>query len=603
MLRNKISKLLAMTMIVTALSGVNIQQVGATEISSVSQVEYTNSIKDGNYNVPNSVEYVGSGNAETGNHSARAMLKEETNIKCENGKVTMTLSFNPMYDMITSTQILLNGQELEINEDKTSRTISFEVPSVESQVQVVMTMPFSAHSTVAFNVINDLSTLENEDSSESEKQTVAVSTDSTMAGNFLNSTGELEVKNGEYYLTLTMTGSSYMSNQQVYVNKNEVEVNKSVNGDETKLTFKVSSLSDEIKIKTLVTAMNREVEFNVFVTTDSLPENPEDNETPVVPENPGDNETPEVPSVPEESTKISDINVSTDSAMAGQFLSNVGTIEEVNGEKYVTLTMTGSTYMSNQEIYVNGTKVNHTKVVNGDETSFRFKVSSLSDAIKIKAFVTAMGRSVEFNVTLSEQNNGGVTNNGSSNNSTSNNNSSNAGSSNNVTNNESTNNTTNTENTTKTVTTRIYTIENEVYHESTTGQEMARKYLNSTSKVEEINGVYYVTLTFTGSEFMQDHVIYVNGSKANITKSTSGDTTNIRFMVSSLDDTIKVSTFVAPMNRNVEFQVKLLKDTLTFVSEHTVEVPATSDPISMGSLAGLALMAIGSGAVAFKKRK
>lgn len=32
---------------------------------------------------------------------------------------------------------------------------------------------------------------------------------------------------------------------------------------------------------------------------------------------------------------------------------------------------------------------------------------------------------------------------------------------------------------------------------------MARKYLNSTSKVEEIDGQKYVTLTFTGSEFMK----------------------------------------------------------------------------------------------------
>lgn len=609
MLRNKISKLLAMTMIVTALSGLNIQQVGATEISSVSQVEYTKAIKDGTYNVPNSVEYVGAGNAETGNHSARAMLKEETTIKCENGKITMTLSFNAMYDMITSTQILLDGQVLEINEDKTNRTISFEVPSVDSQVQVVMTMPFSAHSTVSFNVMNDVSGIENTDSTESEKQTVQVSTDSAMAGNFLKSTGELEIVNGEYYLTLTMTGSSYMSNQQVYVNGNEVEVNKNVDGDETKLTFKVSSLSDAIKIKAHVVPMGRDVEFNVSVTADSLPEVPENPEVPEVPEVPETPEvpevpeTPETPEIPEESSKTSNIDVSTDSAMAGQFLSNVGTLEEVNGEKYVTLTMTGSTYMSNQEIYVNGTKVDYTKTVKEDETSFRFKVSSLSDAIKIKAFVTAMGRSVEFNVILSEQSNGDITTGGSNNNSSNNAGSSNNNTSNNGTTNEITNNTTNTGSTTQTVTTRIYTIANEVYHESTTGQEMARKYLNSTSKVEEINGVYYVTLTFTGSSFMQNHEVYVNGSKASITKSTNGDETSIRFMVSSLDDTIKVSTFVVPMNRNVEFQVKLLKNTLTFVSENTVEVPATSDPISVGSLAGLGLMAIGSGAIAFKKRK
>lgn len=72
---------------------------------------------------------------------------------------------------------------------------------------------------------------------------------------------------------------------------------------------------------------------------------------------------------------------------------------------------------------------------------------------------------------------------------------------------------------------------------------MARKYLNSTSKVEEIDGKYYVTLTFTGAAFMQNHEVYVNGKKVNVTKSTSGDTTNVRFVLSSLSDSIKVKTF------------------------------------------------------------
>ena len=60
---------------------------------------------------------------------------------------------------------------------------------------------------------------------------------------------------------------------------------------------------------------------------------------------------------------------------------------------------------------------------------------------------------------------------------------------------------------------KLYSIQNSVTHESETGRTMARKYLNSTSKVEEIDGKYYVTLTFTGSEFMQNHEIYVNGKR------------------------------------------------------------------------------------------
>ena len=133
---------------------------------------------------------------------------------------------------------------------------------------------------------------------------------------------------------------------------------------------------------------------------------------------------------------------------------------------------------------------------------------------------------------------------------------------------------------------------------------MARKYLNSTSKVEEIDGKYYVTLTFTGAAFMQNHEVYVNGKKVNVTKSTSGDTTNVRFVLSSLSDSIKVKTFVVPMSRGVEFGVTLLEDTLTFIKEYTVEtLPQTWAPIGAGAVAGLGLMLTTAGTVLVRKRK
>ena len=57
--------------------------------------------------------------------------------------------------------------------------------------------------------------------------------------------------------------------------------------------------------------------------------------------------------------------------------------------------------------------------------------------------------------------------------------------------------------------TKVYTIENQVYHENATGMAMARQYLNSTSKVEDINGKRYVTMTFTGVEYMNNQQIIV----------------------------------------------------------------------------------------------
>ena len=304
-------------------------------------------------------------------------------------------------------------------------------------------------------------------------------------------------------------------------------------------------------------------------------------------------------------------NVTHDSetglSMARKALEETLKVEDVNGKKYVTLTFTpmGSKMMNNHTVYVNGAKVEATKSVNGEIVSLRFAVGSLEDSIKVSAYVTMMVSNVEFGVDILEDtltlvtdgttNNGGTTG-GVTGGTTS-------GSTTGSTTNGTSGNTTTTEET-KITKGKLYSIQNSVTHESETGRSMARKYLNSTSKVEEIDGKYYVTLTFTGAEFMQSHEIYVNGKKVTVTKSTSGDTTNVRFAVSSLSDSIKVKTYVVPMSREVEFGVTLLKDTLTFIKEYTVDkLPETGAPIGSGAVAGLGMLLTSAGVVLAKKRK
>ena len=289
--------------------------------------------------------------------------------------------------------------------------------------------------------------------------------------------------------------------------------------------------------------------------------------------------------------------------MARKTLSEDVKVEEVNGKTYVTLTFTsmGSTMMSNHKIYVNGNEVNTTKTVNNEIVSLKFEVGSLKDSIKASAYVSMMGNNVEFGVNILEDtlklvtdgsaNIGGTISDSATSGNTNNNTSS--GASNSNTNNEEI----------KITKGKLYSIQNSVTHENETGRSMARKYLNSTSKVEEVDGKYYVTLTFTGAAFMQNHEVYVNGKKVNVTKSTSGDTTNVRFVLSSLSDSIKVKTFVVPMSRDVEFGVTLLEDTLTFIKEYTVEtLPQTGAPIGAGAVAGLGLMLTTAGTVLVRKR-
>ena len=307
-------------------------------------------------------------------------------------------------------------------------------------------------------------------------------------------------------------------------------------------------------------------------------------------------------------------NVTHDSetglSMARKALEETLKVEDVNGKKYVTLTFTpmGSKMMNNHTVYVNGAKVEATKSVNGEIVSLRFAVGSLEDSIKVSAYVTMMGNNVEFGVDILEDTltlvTDGTTNNGGTTSGTTGSTTGGTTSGSNNNSNTSNENTTTTEEETKVTKGKLYSIQNSVTHESETGRSMARKYLNSTSKVEEIDGKYYVTLTFTGAEFMQSHEIYVNGKKVTVTKSTSGDTTNVRFAVSSLSDSIKVKTYVVPMSREVEFGVTLLKDTLTFIKEYTVDkLPETGAPIGSGAIASLGMILTSAGVVLAKKRK
>ena len=295
-------------------------------------------------------------------------------------------------------------------------------------------------------------------------------------------------------------------------------------------------------------------------------------------------------------------------AMARQAISEDMKIEKV-GEKYIaTITFTefGTEQMSDVIVYVNGKEV-ETKEVRTTLAGLSFELDSLSDSIEISTKISAMGgRRISFGIkvlenSLIEVENGdegttGGTSNGTTGGA--------IGGTTGGTTGETTGGTTNTDEETKATIGKLYSIQNNVIHESETGVAMARMYLNSTSKVEEIEGKYYVTLTFTGSEFMQNHEIYVNGSKVNVSKSTSGDETCVRFAVGSLTDSIKVKTYVVPMAREVEFDVELLIDTLTFIKEYTVEtLPNTGAATSSVAVAGLGLILTSAGAVLTKKKK
>lgn len=573
-----------------------------------------------------------------------------------------------MYKMMKNIKATLDGVNLNSVNNEEDKSITFEVPSAEAKVRIDMTITIMGKevSFLVTNDISTIPTIDNssdknEDQNQGNKladgkyiianKTLKSGGDSQSGiRNYIDANSIVTVKDGKVTVTMKYNKDgleTVKSTNSITIDGNEVTFVKNEDGSisfnvdsidklytrvKINLTYFNEGLPEAVfpgKLHTVDVDLLHEGELSEYKENDSSTDSGNNGET----NKPGNENNSGNAGNEDSNNGGSNTNDSNNNGsnsgttevqgtkvyvgkntvthenetglnMARKTLSEDVKVEEVNGKTYVTLTFTsmGSTMMSNHKIYVNGNEVNTTKTVNSEIVSLKFEVGSLKDSIKASAYVSMMGNNVEFGVNILEDtlklvtdgsaNIGGTISDSATSGNTNNNTSS--GASNSNTNNEEI----------KITKGKLYSIQNSVTHENETGRSMARKYLNSTSKVEEIDGKYYVTLTFTGAAFMQNHEVYVNGKKVNVTKSTSGDTTNVRFVLSSLSDSIKVKTFVVPMSRGVEFGVTLLEDTLTFIKEYTVEtLPQTGAPIGAGAVAGLGLMLTTAGTVLVRKRK
>lgn len=572
-----------------------------------------------------------------------------------------------MYKMMKNIKATLDGVNLNSVNNEEDKSITFEVPSAEAKVRIDMTITIMGKevSFLVTNDISTIPTIDNssdknEDQNQGNKladgkyiianKTLKSGGDSQSGiRNYIDANSIVTVKDGKVTVTMKYNKDgleTVKSTNSITIDGNEVAFVKNEDGSisfnvdsidklytrvKINLTYFNEGLPEAVfpgKLHTVDVDLLHEGELSEYKENDSSTDSGNNGET----NKPGNENNSGNAGNEDSNNGGSNTNDSNNNGsnsgttevqgtkvyvgkntvthenetglnMARKTLSKDVKVEEVNGKTYVTLTFTsmGSTMMSNHKIYVNGNEVNTTKTVNNEIVSLKFEVGSLKDSIKASAYVSMMGNNVEFGVNILEDtlklvtdgsaNIGGTISDSATSGNTNNNTSS--GASNSNTNNEEI----------KITKGKLYSIQNSVTHENETGRSMARKYLNSTSKVEEIDGKYYVTLTFTGAAFMQNHEVYVNGKKVNVTKSTSGDTTNVRFVLSSLSDSIKVKTFVVPMSRDVEFGVTLLEDTLTFIKEYTVEtLPQTGAPIGAGAVAGLGLMLTTAGTVLVRKR-
>ena len=641
MLRKKICRILSAIMIATSVFGA-ITPVAKADVINASVLINKEQLQSGIYTVKNTTKYVEEGNA-TGEGMARKVLKEDSKIVVQNDKVLLTMYFDEgMFKMLSDIKVSMDDTELiaEVNNDE--KSVTMEVPSVDSKVKVDVTVSMMGRQ-VSFYVENNMDTLTLEEAFEEETGAVVLgdgkykasnitrySTDSehgnSSARRAIESETLISVENGRTYLTITFSSMySMLENITVSLDGRKLEIVEDANAKT--ITFEVPSVNTEVLLGMNIKGMNNPVDFYVVNDMDTLAKISEEIDTPaeddreeIVPETP--ETTPDTDNNGSASgiipgTKVYTIKNevyhenATGMTMARQYLNSTSKVEEVNGKYYVTMTFTGVEYMNNHQIYVNGSKVDAEIVEStSSKIALRFAVESLSDSIKVGTYVIPMGRTIDFDVKMLEDTltlvDGNVEEDkeeDSTNNSTGNNSSS----TNNSTSNSADNKVEEETNVKETVTVKVYNVQNNITHNNATGVAMARKYLNSNTEVKEINGKYYVTLTFTGTEFMQNHEIYVNGSKVSHSiVSSTGDSVSIKFTIASLNDAISVKTYVVPMARDVEFGVELLLDTMTLVNEYTIEadsLPETGATTSSALALSMGLMAIGSGALLRKKVK
>lgn len=114
----------------------------------------------------------------------------------------------------------------------------------------------------------------------------------------------------------------------------------------------------------------------------------------------------------------------------------------------------------------------------------------------------------------------------------------------------------------------IYEIKNDVYHEQEIGMNMARTYLDENMILEKSEGKWYYTIKFSGTDYMNNHRICLNGKEVKsevVSEDESKHTIELKFETDSITPDLSTKIYVDAMERDVEFDVIPKEDTLTLV--------------------------------------
>lgn len=424
----------------------------------------------------------------------------------------------------------------------------------------------------------------------------------SMASNYVSKEGIIEVSKGKIFLIIEFINKKMMSDCKISVN-GEVVNHEIAKEEENSISYKVElkSLTDSITVAAKINIFGgMNVEFRAILDTTTIPSDDTDDEDSLPPVELPD-EKPEVEPKPEPKPEVTpkpEPDVSTDEELnqnidlskngtykiknkvisdsaigyqaARDALNEVSYIEVVDGKKYITLGFGQTDLMSNIRIKQGGNTISYEVVRRNDSTAtmdIKFSIPNISENITIQSFINMIERDIAFDVdfldstleviSLDEINKPLGT--------------------------QSTNKvTTQTlsvdggESTEETDLQSIeakeyfkkYSIENEIISDSTMGKTMARKYTESLSILEEIDGQLFLTLQFTGTDSMDNFKFEVNGQAVEYTLASSGEgSKSFRFPISSINDDIKVYIFIKPVKMNIDFGVKLLEESMVLLEE------------------------------------
>ena len=118
------------------------------------------------------------------------------------------------------------------------------------------------------------------------------------------------------------------------------------------------------------------------------------------------------------------------------------------------------------------------------------------------------------------------------------------------------------------ITSGIYEVANDVYHESETGMAMSRSYLLPSMSVEVTKEHIIYTIGFSGSDYMENYRMKVNGEEVPVEiveENSEEGIVKLKVEVDKVDADMDALIYVGPMERDVEFKVIPKMETLTLV--------------------------------------